>query len=1233
MADYTLVDAPDGIKEEEETSGFDFRTIINIIILNWYWIALSMLICFACAKIYLRYTPPVYSAGMRVLIKDARSNQRGGSNINTNALEEVGVISTSNGFDNELEILQSTAIAKRVVKALKLYTSYVLERRVKDSELYKNSAIIVDLDEESIENLNTPISMTITCKGKGYHVDGSVAGKHFSKDIEQLPATISTAVGTLSLQKNPGFEQPRDKALYVTIRPLIDAARAYVGKLSTAETGRATTTARLQFFDTQMSRALDYLNQLMISYNEDANEDKNEVARKTEKFIGERIEVIRKELDSTEINIETFKKSHNLINLANDATNALANRNSYDKEQVTMQTQLTLVRSLIDYVSNPENAREVIPANLGLSGNQATALIEEYNKLVTQRKRLLKASSEENPTVIRLTEQLDDLWPIIGTMLKSSYEDMLIRKGSIDNQYGRYAGRISEVPTQERALNNIGRQQEIKAGLYLMLLQKREQNFISLASTATKARIIDDAKPLGQVSPDNKKIQTIALGIGFLTPIIILLLLQFLSYRIEGREDVLKLTTIPIIADIPLAAVEQDNTSGVVVSENKNNMMEEAFRGLRTNLRFVLTNTEKVVCCTSCIPGEGKSFVAANLAMSLSLLGKQMLTTLTIGSTSHIANVEMQNCNAYTVSRVMSILAAVAASQLSSVRLAFGSQASPSVLSDTDIQTLLALDGSPIETKQFSGYITKSSGSISGSTWAALNAMNITYVGVVTPEVNITALDGSPIENNAASVLSGDGTHQFTASVYPTSAGTPRFRLYNGDTLVAEDAQGKAAYNGATLDCATGALTTTAVETAFAVKVSAYVGSGASEVESAKVAVTVERTVLMGGFTLTGTKSYTATGDNTLVLTPTDSNYTVAVTSVVAELTYGGSDASGDSYLRVTLDSIENLQLKASVLSIPSATRQYSLHVTATDAKGNTYEQTETLTVQSIPVTSFSLSGDAEVTSTGSHTYSVASILPANYNRGIASLAASVSTPTSGTIAASVPTGSTSAVTLTVTEMPESTETVRLTVIATLEGGGNVTAEKDISLKVSSGGAEGFVDLGLPSGLLWADRNIGASEPEAFGLYFQWGDTEGHTEGSGYDFSSANYNSKGLNSISADLALSQDAANAALGGSCRMPTKTEFQELYDNTDTEWTTVNSVAGRKFMKKSDHSVFIFFPAAGCYNGTSLGVRGSVGYYWSGSFGNSSYAYRLGFNSGGVDPQNGYDRYYGVPVRAVQ
>lgn len=474
------------------------------------------------------------------------------------------------------------------------------------------------------------------------------------------------------------------------------------------------------------------------------------------------------------------------------------------------------------------------------------------------------------------------------------------------------------------------------------------------------------------------------------------------------------------------------------------------------NLREVYAQDTALSSLVLADGGPLHTLVLGDNTATLSLLGKQMLTTLTIGSTSHIANVEMRNCNAYTVSRVMTILAAVAASQLSSVRLAFGSQASPSVLSDADIQTLLALNAAAIETKQFSGYITKSSGSISGSTWAALNAMNITYVGDVQTEVSIGSSDVT-ITGNACTVYSGDSA-TFRATAAPASAGTPRFRLYNGDTLVAEDAQGKATYNGATLDCATGALTTTAVATAFVVKVSAYVGSGNDEVESAKLTVTVERTVPMGGFTLTGTKSYTATGDSTLALTPTNSDYTVAVTSIVAELTYGGNDASGDSYLRVTLDSLENLQLKASVLSIPSATREYTLRVTATDAKGNTYEQTETLTVQSIPVTSFSLSGDAEVTATGSHTYSVASIVPANYNRGIASLAASVSTPTSGRIAASVPSGSTSAVTLTVTEMPESTETVHLTVIATLAGGGNVTAEKDISLKVSSGGSTIVID-------------------------------------------------------------------------------------------------------------------------------------------------------------------------------
>ena len=221
--------------------------------------------------------------------------------------------------------------------------------------------------------------------------------------------------------------------------------------------------------------------------------------------------------------------------------------------------------------------------------------------------------------------------------------------------------------------------------------------------------------------------------------------------------------------------------------------------------------------------------------------------------------------------------------------------------------------------------------------------------------------------------------------------------------------------------------------------------------------------------------------------------------------------------------------------------------------------------------------------------------------------------------------------TLAVSEVTEDEVSVTLSCTATFKGGRTLTGTKAITIKERSA-VGGFVDLGLPSGLLWADRNIGADAPEAFGLYFQWGDTEGHAEGSGYNFSSTNYNSKGLNNISADLALSQDAANAALGGSCRMPTRTEFQELYDNCTSEWTTENGVAGRRFTSKTNGNS-IFFPAAGNYNGTSLGSRGTYGHYWSASFYGSSDAYYLRFSSGLVSPQNYGSRYLGFSVRAVQ
>lgn len=616
---------------EEEHSGFNLAALWKIVVLHWYWIVLSTIVALGAAFGYLKYTRPVYASNMKILVKDedSRSRMYRGGQL---ALESMGVISNSNGFDNELEILTSSNISQRVIKSLKLYVSYELDGRLRNHELYKNNPYIVDMPENQLVDLHSLIQLKIDRRGDGVHVAGEIYVPRskepilFERSVKELPGSFNTPVGTITLQRNPGVgaELP-EQAMYATIMPLEYAAKAYGSRLSVSASSKTTTVAVLNYLDTQPERAIDYLNELFRSYNEDANEDKNEVALKTEEFLKNRISAIREELDATESNLESYKKKNELINLTNDASNALNKLTEYQKEQVELETQLNLVTALLDYVDDPRNAFNVVPSNLGLKDADMSNLLNKYNENVIQRNRLLKSSSPENPYVKRLTAQLEEMWPTIRLSLKSVRENILTQKRSAEDQYNLFSRRVGEVPTQERSLNNIIRQQEIKVELYLMLLQKREENYISLNSTAAKARVIDDPRSTGKVSPKTKVILLGALVLGLCFPVGLIYLLGLLRYRIEGREDVEMLTKIPVLADIPLAPKSLDGELSLAVRENSNDMMEEAFRGLRTNLRFILSEKENVIACTSCIPGEGKTFVSTNLAMSLALLGKRVI--------------------------------------------------------------------------------------------------------------------------------------------------------------------------------------------------------------------------------------------------------------------------------------------------------------------------------------------------------------------------------------------------------------------------------------------------------------------------------------------------------------------------------------------------------------------------------------------------------------------------------
>ena len=353
----------------------------------------------------------------------------------------------------------------------------------------------------------------------------------------------------------------------------------------------------------------------------DRNNDKNEIAQKTAEFIDERIGIISKELGSTEESLETFKRNAGITDLTSEAQIALTGNAEYEKKRVENQTQINLVEDLRRYMRG--NEYEVLPGNIGLQDAGLVAQIDRYNEMLVERKRLLRTSTENNPTIINLDTSIRAMKMNVDVTLDRTLQGLLITKADLDREASRFSRRINEAPGQERQFVSIARQQEIKSGLYLLLLQKREENAITLAATANNAKIIDDAiADEIPVSPKGKMIYLIALVLGVGIPVGVIYLINLTKFRIEGRSDVEKLTSLPIVGDIPLTDEKQ---GAIAVFENQNNLMSETFRNIRTNLQFMLENDKKVILVTSTVSGEGKSFISANLAISLSLLGKKVV--------------------------------------------------------------------------------------------------------------------------------------------------------------------------------------------------------------------------------------------------------------------------------------------------------------------------------------------------------------------------------------------------------------------------------------------------------------------------------------------------------------------------------------------------------------------------------------------------------------------------------
>ena len=635
MEETTKLELDKEQEKEGVASFFDFAALYRTIILNWYWFVLSLIIFGGIGAIYLRYTTPLYQSTAKLLIKDDdNGSSRRGSSLQN--ITNLGTISNSAGIDNEMEILSSHSIAEDAIRDLKLYVNYTTEGKVKDVITYRDQPLVVDIDAAHLDRLNRPINLNITKNGSSFVVNGTYSVPtdeensegpfSINKKFTSLPATIPTRAGIITINSNNGRTLHEGQVLKVSILSPKMASDKYVGELKIGQSGKGTSILQLQLTDEVPQRSLDYLKQLAIVYNRQANEDKNAVAHQTEKFINSRLEKINAELGKTEGELQNYKQKNGMVELKMNASNSVSNQNTSEQKLAEMETQIELFNTIAREVENSSrNLTQVIPSNVGLDDESSTSLINKYNELVLERNRLLRSASESSPVVEPLTDQIRDLNVNIRRAIAAARKNLQIQRDAVLAQVTKYTDQVEETPQQERMLTQIGRQQEVKSGLYLMLLQKREENSISLAATADKGRLIDDPQLNGKVSPNSTYIMLIAFVIGLAIPVFIILIIQFFRYKIEGHDDVARLTKLPIIADIAIASNSAKGKADIVVHENQNNQMEEIFRSLRTNLQFMLHEGEKVVLFTSSTSGEGKTFTAANLSVSFGLLGKKVI--------------------------------------------------------------------------------------------------------------------------------------------------------------------------------------------------------------------------------------------------------------------------------------------------------------------------------------------------------------------------------------------------------------------------------------------------------------------------------------------------------------------------------------------------------------------------------------------------------------------------------
>lgn len=617
-------------QKKAENDMINIMDLFRIVYANWYWFALSVCICLIAGFYYVKSSPYVYSRTASVLIKD----EGRGAKLPTEAaaFEEMNMLNTMSSVDNEVLIFKSKRLMIEVARRLKLDVSYKRRGKFRDWELYTKSPVQVSFPEAT-EQMSLALTVTPLSE-KEVLLSNFPEQPDGVKTVESMKIalndTVDTPVGKLVVA--PGLYYSEDYygiPIKVEKQELEAVALACNAGLKASLASEMSTIINLTLNDVSPQRAEDIINTLIDVYNEDVVNDKNQVAINTANFINDRLIIIEKELGGVDSEIADYKRENQLTDITSESRMYLQTTSTYQQEGLSLENQQTLARYIRSYLVDPAKAAELIPANTGISDANIEGQIKEYNDLLLKRDKLIGNSSDRNPVVQDMNNSLAAMRQTIIRTVDNLIAGLNMKINNIRAQEARTSSRIAAVPTQQKYVLSVERQQKIKEALYLYLLNKREENALSKSITESNARIIDPAMGSNTpISPKTKMILLACLVLGLFIPVGILWAMTILDTAVRTRKDIEDNLTLPFLGEVPFKEKEKNERhAAIAVSEKGKDALSEAFCIVRTNMDFMSTNGEtmKVLMTTSLNPDAGKTFISSNLAMTFAMTGKKVV--------------------------------------------------------------------------------------------------------------------------------------------------------------------------------------------------------------------------------------------------------------------------------------------------------------------------------------------------------------------------------------------------------------------------------------------------------------------------------------------------------------------------------------------------------------------------------------------------------------------------------